>query len=167
MGGPLADLPVGTIVVVRTNGWVARLIRGFTDSDFNHALVIDHGRLIEADPGGVQPAPLSKYDGAHMAWLLPETPVAGELIADAARAMLGIPYGFLDIACILLSASGIVPEPVWHRLERGDRLICSQACARAFRAAMRRALIAAKADCRVTPGDIGRLIAGLPIPADK
>lgn len=163
----------GDYIVVATDGWEASVIRGFqwysankADRDgawANHVALIGHGCLWEAQPGkgkskGFQPAPLDKYDRFHHAISsrpLTETQRFGAVAV--AEGMQGIRYNWLDIAALGFSALGAVPDPVWERLNRPDRLICSQAVAHIYRT-VGDPLTAgpAELDCRVTPAHLAR-----------
>lgn len=181
----------GDFCVIETGGTVARLIRLFErwarenpDPEVfaNHAVVyVGHGVIVEANPSGVAFAPLSKYDGRHLLWstgLGYEAEFLAEVV-DVACGMVGIPYGFPDIAAFLLDMVGLLPRWARKRLNRPDRLICSQAVARCYRVAQIRAiaaregltyvmramrddgavgLIPGKTDSQVTPDDLACLI---------
>lgn len=155
----------GDFLVVETDGRAAAAIRWFerhaaTEADrpsawANHAAIMADGYLIEANPGGVQMAPLEKYDGHHFAWSSRQlTDVQREQIVGGAVALLGIPYSWLDIAAIGASALGAIPDPVWHRLNRPDRLICSQVVAHVYEAAGDP--LDKGPSCRVTPAMLAR-----------
>lgn len=154
-----AMLRPGDYFVVATGGFVATLIRWFTGSWANHCGVyVGAGQIIEANPAGVQMTSLSKYDGLHIAWsCVPLTEIERAQILGASYVLAGIPYGFLDVAAIVLRRWGVGG---WadHRLDRGDRLICSQLVARAYRIAGR-PLMPGVPDNYVTPGDLARLLA--------
>lgn len=155
----------GDWIVVATDGPAAAVIRGFewhaaneADRPFawaNHAAIVADGYLIEANPRGVQMAPLEKYAGHHWAWSSRElSDEQREEIVGGAVALLGIPYSWLDILAIGASALGAVPDPVWHRLNRPDRLICSQLVAHVYEAAGDP--LDKGPSCRVTPAMLAR-----------
>jgi hypothetical protein len=153
----------GDFMVVATNGWVARVIRILTRSKWNHAAIfIGDGQIIEADPSGVQIADLSNYDGLPILWSdLRLPPAQATLVVAAARAQLGLEYGFLDVAAIALSTIGIITS----RLDDPDSRFCSQVVAQTFLVAGP-LLCVTKAANRITPGDLANIILGQPIPAN-
>lgn len=150
----------GDFFVVATNGLVARLIRWFTGSWANHAGVyIGAGWIAEANPAGVQLAKASKYDSCRIEWSgIALTPEEREQVVGAVGAMEGIPYGYLDLLAIVLHRFRLT---LWadRRLDRGDRLICSQVVARAYRVAGL-TLMPGTPENYVTPGDLARLLEG-------
>lgn len=148
----------GDYFVVATNGVVARLIRWFTGSWANHCGICLGGDLVvEANPGGVAVGHLSEYAGEHIAWShFDLTEKEQDRIVGACNAMLGIPYSFKDIAAMVLKRAGV---KWWaaHRLNRGDRLICSQLVVRAYRVAGFD-LVPNVPDNYVTPGDLAAVL---------
>jgi len=141
---------VGEFGVVRTDGWAGLGIRLVTRSTVNHAFVcVGDGLIVEAQPAGARLAQASLYPGAL--WSGPGlTAGRGEAIAAAARALVGTPYSWVDCAAIGLTDlfGWHVPETVRRRLNRRDRLMCSQLCDEAYR----RAGVQLFADGRI-PGD--------------
>lgn len=151
---------VGEFGVIRTNGWAGLGIRIITRSSVNHAFVyVGDGFIIEAQPAGARHAPASLYPGAL--WSGPGlTAGRGEAIAAAARTLVGTPYSWVDCAAIGLTDlfGWHVPEPVRKRLNRRDRLMCSQLADTAYLMAG----VHLYADGRVpgdcSPGDLLALI---------
>ena len=164
----------GDFAVVRTNGWVAWLIRVFTRSPYNHAFAyFGDGKIIEANPppwsgrsgpprpNGVQFADLSKYDGCkQLRSDRPATDEVRERVVTRLRAQLGLEYGFLDVAAIALSTFGIVTD----KLDDPDSRFCSQVIAIAW--AQAGDPLTTKSPNRVTPGDLAQVILGHPVPAN-
>jgi hypothetical protein len=159
---------VGDWAVVHTSGKYARPIQAFTGSEWNHAIVyVGNGLIIEAAPGGVRLAKLSKYDGCPILWSSVDlTDEQRDTIRREAMMLRGIPYSYLDIAALGLSCAGIIPLVVFDRLDRPDRLICSQLVVVVYRKAGI-ILFTDKADCRVTPGDLADLTMHLPVPENR
>lgn len=115
---------VGSYGVVRTNGWAGWGIRVVTHSTVNHAfLYVGDGQIVEAQPAGARRAPAALYPDAL--WSKP--PANGPAVADAAIALIGTPYSWVDCACIGVADTlgWHVPEWVRKRLNRRDRLMCS------------------------------------------
>ncbi|MGZ4542071.1 MAG: hypothetical protein ACXVXI_02870 [Mycobacteriaceae bacterium] len=142
---------LGAFGVVRTNGRWARLIQLVTHSTVNHAFIhVGHGRIVEANPDGADLGTLAEYP--HAIWdTMPLTDTQREAVVAAAVSLLGTPYSWVDCACIGLADlfGWHVPEPVRHRLNRRDRLMCSQLVDVAYQ----RAGIHLFPDGRV-PGDV-------------
>lgn len=156
MSGLPAAAP-GQLFVTRTEGFVGACIRAGTRSPVDHAGIcvdIDPDGvvwIVEAEPGGARLVPL-RYP--HVRWssfsLLP-----GEIETITAQARLfaaeKIPYFYADIAALSLDSFGIDIPPVWARLNRQDRLICSQLVAACYdRIGVE--LVPGKLPCQVTPG---------------
>lgn len=150
----------GDYCVLHTNGWAAKGIRLATRSTWNHAAIyIGDGQIIEADPSGVQVSPLSNYDGMPVLWsnLTLNTTKAAKVLV-AAKAQIGLGYGWVDVAAIGLSTLGIVIP----KLDDPSTRFCSQVVAQAFRLAG--IPLCVKAANRVTPGDLADLIGGRTVP---
>ena len=116
----------GDFFVVRTNGWAGRLIRWVTRSSVNHAGVLVYGgRIVEARPSG------AGYSSRPTDALWSHQPLTddqrGQIVA-AATGFVGNPYSWLDCVCIgLADRFGTnVPAAIRNRLQRPDRMICSQ-----------------------------------------
>jgi hypothetical protein len=102
----------------------------------------------------------AQYEHLHHAWSSENlTHDERELIVGAAEGMVGVPYSFLDIwAQVLERFPGLLGAVARERLNRGDRLICSQVVSRAYRVA-RRILVPRKADNFVLPGELAARLA--------
>jgi uncharacterized protein YycO len=149
---------VGDYFVVRTNGLAAWLIRLGTRSPVNHAGVfVGDGAIIEAQPGGAVRSPVTDYPNAI--WSdLPLTDSDRASIAHWATAQVGVPYGWPDIAALTLACFGIKPRFVAKRIERMDRLICSQLCDKAYLLAGVHLFDDGRLTGEVTPGALLHLI---------
>lgn len=123
-------MDVGDFFVVRTNGLAAAGIRVVTQSTVNHAGVyVGDGQIVEAQPGGARIAPASIYpDAVWSTGKLGVTTDQGVLIGDEARRLIGTPYSWVDCACVGEAHlfGWHVPGSVRDRLNRVDRLMCSQ-----------------------------------------
>lgn len=159
---------------VQTHGVVAEGIRWFERHNINpedregawanHAGVFGEGTIYQASPPslsrklkyethGFQEGDLLEYAGCRIAISSrPLTDHQRDLGLGSIEAMVGIPYNLLDIGALGFSTVGAVPEPVWDRLNRGDRLICSQAVAKVQRDM--NDPITVGQDCRVTPAHL-------------
>lgn len=146
---------IGDFGLVRTNGWMAWAIRFGTHSTVNHAFIyVGNGKIIEAEPGGARISDVSKYSNIIWSTGLVTDPTVGARIARWAEAQVGVPYGWLDIAALTLDAAGIRFAVVDHRIERMDRLICSQLVDKAYRLAGVHLFKDGRLSGEVTPGDL-------------
>ena len=151
-------LAPGSHFVVRTGGLAGQVIRLGTRSQANHAgIILDaDGTTVEAQPGGAVVGHLSRYkrhlvvvndleplDDATRAW-----------IVDEARALIGTPYSWLDIAALGLTALGIRWAWLARRVARTDRLVCSQAVDLAYQRAGVQMYDDGRLPSAVTPGDL-------------
>ena len=128
---------LGAYGVVRTNGWAADAIQWITDSRWNHAvLYVGDGQIVQASPSGAALAPWDSY-GVNVVWSERHIQGHGQAIATYGRTLVGRPYGFPDIVAIGLAQErlgsrvdvrkALKDQPWWvRRIERTDRLICSQ-----------------------------------------
>jgi uncharacterized protein YycO len=152
----------GTFGVVASPGFVPGAIRLTTRSPFSHAfVVVEGGMIVEAQKQGAIVSPLSKYSRAKDTALAfnDEEPLTDEQragIVEHAMSLLGIPYGFLDIAGLGMHA-WLHWEPRWlvQRIQKQKRLICSQLVARSFYLGAGIDLACGRPDAMVTPGDLG------------
>lgn len=128
----------GLYGVVKTSGFVPWVIRRATHSQFDHAFVIlADGVIVEAEPGGVRLGHLWEYAGCRIAVNSGEDMTVAQrtTVADVARAMVGIPYGDLQIADDGLECLG------WHwrwlakRAGADHEVVCSQLVAQAGQSA--------------------------------
>lgn len=157
------------VVAYKAPGWGAKVIGWFTRSKWTHAFIyMGNGQVAEAQSDGFTTNPLSNYDGAELLWSTNRYAISTrqrDQICAAARSLLGVPYGWIDIACIVLSAVGITPAPVMDRLAAHSTIICSQAVVHCWAVADLN-LFPDKADARVTPKDLGDILLGRPIQAN-
>ena len=151
----------GQFGVVRTNSLAAWLIRLGTRSQVNHAFVfIEEDRIVEAEGKGAVISHISKYDGALCPvsdFALTDTEQAA--VVEQARAVVGTPYGYLDIACLTLLSLGIRWQWLLARAQSSKTLICSQLVDRVYRDAGLHLYEDGRPDGEVTPGDLLVLLA--------
>lgn len=117
-------------------GWLIRLgehLNGDKFAQFQHAFVaIGNGQIVEAEPGGARIADLSEYDARTVVWVRCP-PEDGAEVAQAARNLVGTPYGFWDYAA-LAAHHFHLPIPGLKRFVNSPAtLICSQLCVVAAR----------------------------------
>lgn len=153
---------LGDFGVVRTNGFLGRLIRVVTRSSVNHAFVyVGGGQIVEAEPAGARLAPVSEYPTIVWAgW--PLTGPQQTAVADAARSLLGTPYSWVDCAAIGVAKlfGEHVPPAVRRRLNRKDRLMCSQLVDYSYQLGGVTLFPDGRYDGDVSPGDLLDLIRG-------
>lgn len=96
-------------------------------SPWTHAfIVLDDETILEAQPGGAQINPLSKYLGKAIFSNITLTDEQRANIVDIARQLKGTPYSFLDYFALGLERLNI--KPTWlseHIADKGN-MICSQ-----------------------------------------
>lgn len=149
---------LGDFGVVRTNGLAARLIRFGTRSTVNHAFVyVGDGVIVEAQPGGAKLSPASDYPDAIWSSMDLDTHARGS-ISHHAEQLVGTPYNWLDIAALALACYGIRSHAIDRRIERMDRLICSQLVDRAYELAGEHLFNDGRLPSEVTPQDLLALI---------
>lgn len=144
----------GDIGVVRTHGLAAWFIRFGTHSPVNHAFVyVGRGLIVEAKPDGAVLGHLSEY--RDVTWLSLDLPDATRVkVVTAALSLRGREYGWLDIVALALDCYGFRSRWIFERVERTDRLICSQLCDLAYRMAGVELFHDGRLPCEVTPGDL-------------
>jgi uncharacterized protein YycO len=148
---------LGAFGVTATAGWKAWVIRKVTRSAVNHAFVyVGHGHIVEANPSGAALSEASKYPDAIWSTMpltqdQRERIVVASIGATTANHGRGIPYSWVDVACIGLADlfGWHIPPTVRNRLNRRDRLMCSQLVDTEYLAAG----VHLEADGRV-PGDV-------------
>jgi uncharacterized protein YycO len=127
---------IGDYFVVRTNGVFGWIIRLGTSSHWNHAGVyIGDGKIVEATPRGVKINSANEYP--LMAWNKHEglTPKQRAGIAIYAESLVGKPYGFVDIARLILRIIGFklfANTKLMTYLAAKDGYICSELVAESY-----------------------------------
>ncbi len=136
---------------------IGYLIRLATWSRYDHSFVyLGKGLIMESQAKGAALARLSKYEGDVIIW------GADHLTADQRKGIItkalslkGIPYGFLDIVYLGLATIGFRFNWLLRKVEREDRLICSQLVALSGEAAGVDAWLCGKTSaCLVTPANL-------------
>ena len=156
----------GDYLVIRTHGLMAQGIRfgcaiGGTWSPYNHAAIyvgpVDHvPSIVEANPSGVCVTDLSTYAPEDVIVSRRAlSPWERAKITTAARALVGTPYGWLDIAALAAVQLRHCPRWLEDRAKRDDRLVCSQVVTTAY-AAAGLTVIPGKDPWAVTPGDLAQ-----------
>jgi hypothetical protein len=152
----------GDFFVVRTGGWAAAVIRWGTRSEFNHAGIItdELGNTVEAQPHGAVRGNIASYDGDRLLYGsgIPLTSLQRGAVVAAAMSLVGTPYSWLDIVSLALLRWGIRFGPIRRRVERYDRLVCSELVDRADELVGIHLYSDGRPPCDVTPGDLGVLL---------
>lgn len=149
----------GDYFVTATGGVVARLIRWATRSPVNHAGVyIGGGLTVEAQPKGAKVGKISQYPRA-VSSSFPLSHIDRWNIETAAKAFIGTPYNFADIAAQALVRVFGWHAPKWalERLSSTSRLQCAQLVDVAYQKAGIH-LFATKVPGLVAPSDLLDLI---------
>lgn len=143
---------VGDFGVCRTNSFIAWVIRKFTRSTVNHAVVyVGNGEVVEAQPGGARKRKVNLQD---FTWSHVNLTDEQRTTVRAKALMLrGVPYGYEDIALIALGLLGVRWKWVLNRLDDEDTMICSQLVAVCYAEASIR-LCPGKPYYLTTPGDL-------------
>lgn len=179
--GPVFDpvVPPGAFFLTTIDGWTGRwvaaaqaFVRG--RSTYTHAgLILDHGQMIEALPGGARITRIEKlldYAADGKPLLICDAPVQRYLkgkgspgaeqqirteIASKARYLEGVPYSFLDYAALAMAEWKL---PGWQlvrdRVESSQHLICSALCDRAYSWSGIHLFDDGRLPGDVTPGDL-------------
>jgi uncharacterized protein YycO len=149
----------GDYGVVTTTGWAARLIQAVTRSRYNHAFIyVGNGQVIEGRPAGAGYANLSAYP--DVLWsTVPLNPLEREHIVAAAVKVIGTPYSWVD--CVAIGIADLVgwraPQSVHDRLNRRDRLMCSQLVDSCYLAAGVHLFTDGRVPGDVAPSDLAEL----------
>lgn len=147
---------------------VGQWLNGSGFANYEHAFVVTevvpsgNGRppivlIVEAEPGGAREVPAAEYNHSNIAWLrCPEQ--YRSAVAQAALALQGTPYSFLDYAAIAAHRLHL-PVPWLRSFVRSSRhLICSQLADRAAANGGWQLFADHRWDGFVTPEDIWHLI---------
>lgn len=149
----------GDFGVVTTSGWAARLIQTVTRSHYNHAFIYaGNGRIIEARPSG---AGYGTLDYPAVLWSnVPLNPLERDNVVAAAVKMIGTPYSWVDCAAIGIADlfGQHIPELVRKRLNRRDRLMCSQLVDTAYLLAGVHLFSDGRVPGDVSPADLALLV---------
>lgn len=135
-------LQPGDFAVVTMKGNTGRLIRlgqwlnGDGFKDYEHAFIyVGDGKIVEAEPGGALLSDVGRYGPSNVLWSSGKVILSDEqrsAIVEAARALVGVPYGFLDYLLIALKRFHITIPFLNRRLLGSKHLICSQLVAKVY-----------------------------------
>jgi hypothetical protein len=115
--------------------------------------------VVEAQPGGAVTASLGDRPGViYSTGTIDLHDSDRTIICRAAKALVGTPYGWLDIASIGLLQYGISFPALRAQVQRQDRLICSQLVDEAYRQAGVHLFCDGRDSGDVSPGDLAKRI---------
>lgn len=123
--------------------WGQNIVDGRLETYTHAFFVLDNNEVIEAEPGGAEINPISKYLGREDV-LFCDKPVQNALLmfpwaprqqleatlrsvmVERGRTLVGTPYNYLDYLAIGLEHFNIDLGFIRKRVRREDRMICSQ-----------------------------------------
>lgn len=128
-------------------------------SEYTHAFIVvgDH-ECVEAAPLGARIADTSKYKGRVVYSHFDLSPGERYEIVHRAVNLIGTPYYFIDYIALALHRAGI--HAFDHRMQRTDRLICSQLVDLTYEKAGVHLFDDGRTPSDVTPGDLANLLLG-------
>ena len=156
-----SDPQLGDFAVMRTPDTFGTLIRFFTKSPVNHAVIyVGNGLVVEARPRGAGLASIGRYKnkGYLVTWstgLLDLTDDQRRSLSVNAMKRIGTKYSWLDIFALFLHIYGISAGGwVRHRITRSDKMICSQLVDRDYEDTGIHLFTDGRLNQDVTPGDL-------------
>lgn len=147
-------------VVSHSQGTISAGIRLITRSRYSHAfVVISDTEVIESAARGAILSPLAKYTGRPAGQIAynDDEPIPDGMrsdIADHARWFAGTPYGYVDIAAVLLASLGLRWKWLARIVDNQHRMICSQLADFAYQEAGVQLFDDGRLPQNVVPGDL-------------
>ena len=146
----------GDVALSRSASLVGWAIRLGTRSRYNHArLIVDRmGSTVEALSHGAMQGHVQPGD------VVLRPPMTGgqrNRIPGIAAGLVGIPYGFLDVAALGLAQFGVTLPSVKRRISDPTHLFCSQLVDYAWSLAGFHAFTDGRTPQDVSPGDLADL----------
>lgn len=125
---------IGCTTIEGDVGWLIRFgqwLNGSGFANYEHCFVlINGGKIVEAEPGGARIADLTEYDPRTVAWVrCPDQ--YRQAVAQAARSLVGTPYSFLDYLAFALHRFHIPAPRLRRYIQSSNHLICSALADRA------------------------------------
>jgi hypothetical protein len=145
--GTIGLVPIAGNVgkLIRLGQWlaenpIASWLHRNTEPNLQHAFVLlDGGRLIEAEPGGARIRDLSEYEGIDVYWcsnIAGEfTPAQLEQAAVKALRYEDVPYSFTDYLYLFVHRLHLWFPGLKYLIQRSGHVICSQLADGAYEAA--------------------------------
>ena len=134
----------GTIGLSKISGLLgfsialAQLLCG-QPSPFTHAFVVlDDDTVLEAMPKGARLQPLPDrldWTPVGWSWMVELDADQRARVVQEARALVGVPYSFLDYLAILLTNLGLRNQAIQRRVASSGHMICSQLVDEVYRRA--------------------------------
>lgn len=155
---------IGLTSIIGPVGWGVRAGQWLLDDGFanyEHAfIVLDGGRLIEAQPGGAVIRPLSEYAGRHVLYVAPAELSDNDrrLICEAAASYEGVGYSAADYLALAAHRFRLPVPGLRHYIATTRRMICSQLVDQAYADAGVPLFADARWPGYVTPADLYRLL---------
>jgi len=149
-------MQAGDIAMVKTTAIWGALIRVFTRSRYDHAVLIlnDRGLAVEAVPSGARYCYVQPED------IVVSPPLTSDqrlVVRAKGHALIGTRYNFLDVGLLGLAQLGVRAEWLRKRLARADRLFCSQLIDLALQDAGYHLFEDGRLPQNVSPGDLADL----------
>lgn len=169
------EIETGDILLLRIQGitglavWLMQAINWDLSKWTHVGVVLDTGYVFEAQPGGAKITPLSKYadrSGAVVTHRLHPNGHRTKLnlssgdrvrISDVARTYIGRRYGWGTYLYLAAYRLGVRSKWLKCRVQRSDRMICSQAADQVYRDVGVELFQDGRMPMDVTPGDLARL----------
>ncbi|WP_371497991.1 hypothetical protein [Kitasatospora sp. NBC_00374] len=147
--------------MIRIGQW----LNGDGFADYEHAFVlVDGGRLVEAQPGGAELLPLTAYQDRPILWSTGLVPLSGEqrrAIVAAAHGYLGVPYSFADFAALAAHRFHLPVGPLLKGYVASTKhMICSQLVDQCYQDAGVRLFADGRWPGYVTPADLANRLLG-------
>lgn len=157
---------IGLTSVVGPVGWGIRVGQWLLGSrwagdGYEHAfLVLDGGQLIEAQPGGAEIVPLTKYTGRRVLYVAPAglTEQQRAAIVAAGRNLRYTPYSGADYLALALHRFHIPAPGLRRYIADTGHLICSALCDVAYQRAGIQLFNDGRWSGWVTPADLYQLL---------
>lgn len=173
------EIQTGDILLLRIKGitgiavWLMQAINWDLSKWTHVGVLLDTGYVFEAQPGGSTLTPLSKYANRSGAVVthrmtcpqgtlepLALTPEQRVAISDVARGYVGRRYGWGTYLYLALYRLGFKSKWLTDRVQRSDRMICSQAADQICRDVGIELFNDGRMSMDVVPGDLARLAPG-------
>lgn len=146
----------GDAALVRPTDWTGRTVSFLSESRYCHIRLITDpdGGTVEANPDGAARGHVRSGDIIIQA---PLTDQQRGWVPAMADTLIGTPYDFADVAALALVNFGITLPTLTRRVERPDRLFCSQLVDIVWQGVGYHAFNDGRVPQQVTPGDIADL----------
>ena len=170
------EMQTGDILLLRIKGitgvavWLMQAINWDTSKWTHVGVILDNGFVFEAQPGGATLTPLAHYTERSAAVVthrmtcprgslapLNLSPETRAKISSAAIQYVGRRYGWGTYLYLAMYRLGLRSKRLKRRVQRSDRMICSQAADQIYRDVGIELFNDGRMPMDVTPGDLARL----------